>query len=210
VLRARASNYDFGVIIYVPSGHLAVPSRPSRQVIPRSATSASRGPARYTRPCDYRATNRARARYRCRNLRRRLSESRNSRLRSLRMKQRGGGRRSRHEGRREEQGERGRSGGRLLKDERSSGLLARRSRWPRDERNWRAIEIIARSSFCSSPSLSLSLSFSLTPLSLCWDSRIHDAGLSLQRILSLHDVPDLDGGRRFRGGSETFKGWPEA
>lgn len=43
--------------------------------------------------------------------------------------------------------------GRLLKDERSSGLLARRSRWPRDERNWRAIEIIARGSFCSpSPS----------------------------------------------------------
>lgn len=41
------------------------------------------------------------------------------------------------------------SGGRLLKDERSSGLLARRSRWPRDERNWRAIEIIARGSFCS-------------------------------------------------------------
>lgn len=35
-----------------------------------------------------------------------------------------------------------------MKDERSSGLLARRSRWPRDERNWRAIEIIARGSFC--------------------------------------------------------------
>lgn len=43
------------------------------------------------------------------------------------------------------------TGGRLLKDERSSGLLARRSRWPRDERNWRAIEIIARGSFCLSP-----------------------------------------------------------
>jgi hypothetical protein len=28
-------------------------------------------------------------------------------------------------------------------------------------------------------------------------------------ILSLRGIPDLDEGRRFRGGSETFKGWPE-
>jgi len=122
VLRARASNYDFGVIIYVPSGHLAVPSRPSRRVIPRSATSASRGPARYTRPCDYRATNRARARarghgrYRCRNLRLAASPPGPetlgvpSVLSELRMKRRGGGRRSRRmkerEKKRETEGER--------------------------------------------------------------------------------------------------------
>lgn len=133
-----APNYDFGVIIYVPfpSASAAATSRDARSQYPHKpgplklhlATLLAHPtprPRRAHRMITARQTALARAvtalRYRFRNLHRRLSAPKLSTAAPPRQKRRGGGDRTRSM---RGAGEGDETGGRLLKDERSSGLLA--------------------------------------------------------------------------------------